>query len=155
MMSGVTKRFNKNCSPEGMQQIVANRDCLASSRVPLRQCYSNAVKDLYNIKSQDKKNWHSLTCCYGSKAHACVTEAVKQNCRPEQSEIYLKEASQLTDELTETFCPTSLVWGKEQCSTLSAGVPTNEPPAGTTVLPIMLDIMKEVQVDSTDDAAPL
>lgn len=155
MMSGVTKRFNKNCSPEGMQKIVDNRDCLASSRNPLRKCYSNAVKDMFNVKSQDKKNWHSLTCCYGSKAHMCVTDAVKQNCRPEQTEMYLKEASQLTDELTETFCPTSLVWGKDQCNTLSANVPSNEPPAGTTILPIMLDIMKEVQVESTDDAAPL
>lgn len=148
IMSGVTKRFNKNCSPEGMQKIVDNRDCLVSSRIPLRQCYKEALRNLYNLKTQEKKDWHPLTCCYGSKAHLCINNALKQNCRPSQVEMYLKESSQLTDELTDTFCPTSLAWGKEQCAKLSADVPEDAPPKGQTLLPLLLDIMKEIQIDS-------
>ena len=149
-MSGVTKRFNKNCSPEGMQRIIDNRDCIEAARMPLRQCYKSGLKDMFNMKSVDKKKWHSLTCCFASKAHHCVNNAVKQNCRPEQMEMYLKESTQLTDELTDTFCPSNLVWGKSQCANLATEVPDNPVPKDATLVPILLDVMKEIQVDSED-----
>lgn len=65
-------------------------------------------------------------------------------------ELFLKESSQLTDELTDTFCPTNLVWGKQQCATLVADVPDNPVPKGTTIVPILLDVMKEIQIDTED-----
>ena len=102
------------------------------------------------MKSVDKKKWHSLTCCFASKAHHCVNNAVKQNCRPEQMEMYLKESTQLTDELTDTFCPSNLVWGKSQCANLATEVPDNPVPKDATLVPILLDVMKEIQVDSED-----
>lgn len=144
--SSVQRKFKKTCSPTGIQKLLQNRECIVSSRPSLVQCYQQTVKDMYAVtQSSDKKSWHAMTCCFGSRSHDCAVRGVKANCPTSAaSEDFSRESSQMMDELMETFCPANLVWGTKECANVIAAVPdVVMPNREVSILPIMMDILKE------------
>jgi len=153
VMTGVNKRIKKNCSPYGTQEILKHTECMGLARASLRLCYHQGVKDIYNIRmSSDKSKWHNLVCCFGSRAHDCMINAIRQNCEEKEIEFFQKQSNQMVDELMDSFCPTNLVWGKSGCAKLVSTVADNPLPKdkNITVLPLLMDIVKEFSVDEED-----
>lgn len=153
VMAGVTKRIKKNCSPLGMREVLKHTECMSAARASLRHCYKQGVKDIYNIRlSNDKSKWHNLVCCFGSRGHDCSINAIRQNCDEKEVEFFQKQSSQLVDELMDSFCPASLVWGRSECAELASTVPDTPLPKdkNITVLPLLMDIVKEFSVDEED-----
>lgn len=150
--SGIKKRINKSCSPRGIRELLRHTECMRAVRGPLRLCYKQGVRDMYSIKSTEKKNWHPLTCCFGSKGYECAVNAVRKNCEGASADFFIKESTQLMTELTETFCPTELVWGRKECSKLVIDLPPAVIPNNTkvTLLPLIMDIVKEFTIDAED-----
>jgi len=152
--SGIKKRINKNCSPIGIRQLLKHTECMKVVRGPLKLCYRQGVKDMYSIKgSPDRKTWHPLTCCFGSKGYDCAVNAVRKNCEGDAAEYFIKEATQLVTELTETFCPANLVWGRKECSDMVIKLPEVMLPNDkkVTILPILMDLIHEFSVDVDDE----
>ena len=144
--SGIQRKFKKTCSPAGIQKVLQNRECIVASRAPLMQCYQQMLKDMYAVRqSTDKKAWHAMTCCFGSRSHDCALTAVKTNCATSGAQEFSRESSQMMDEMMETFCPANLVWGSKECANVITNVPDVVLPKGReiTILPIMMDILKE------------
>lgn len=144
--SGIQRKFKKMCSPTGIAKILENRQCIAASRTPLLQCYQQVVKDMYAVReSTDKKAWHAMTCCFGSRGHDCALTAVKANCPQSGTDQFARESTQMMDEMMETFCPANLAWGTKECASIIAAVPDVVLPKDkqVTILPILMDILKE------------
>lgn len=147
--SGINRRFKKTCSPTGIEKILQNRECISASRTPLLLCYKQMVKDMYAVRqSVDKKAWHAMTCCFGSRSHDCALTAVKANCPQAGADYFSRESSQMMDEMMETFCPANLVWGSKECANLVSNLPEASLPKdrNVTILPIMMDILKEFSI---------
>lgn len=153
VMSGVRKRINKNCSPFGIRELLKHTECMKASRGALKQCYKQGLKDIYMTRmSENRKNWHPLMCCFGSRAHDCALNAVKSNCDGANIEYFQKESTQLVDEMMDTFCPQNLAWGKSECAELVATLPDVALPTdrNITILPMMMDIIKEFSIDTEE-----
>ena len=147
--SGIRKRINKNCSPAGIREILKHTTCMGAVRSPLKVCYRQGLRDLYQLKEADKNLWHKLVCCFGSKAYDCAKNAVSANCEGPSAEYFIKESTQLVTEMTETFCPINLVWGRKECSDLIFNLPEPVVPNQTlderkkTLMPVLIEIFKE------------
>lgn len=107
---------------------------------------------MYSIKNTERKNWHPLTCCFGSKGYECAVNAVRKNCEGQSVEFFIKESTQLMTELTETFCPSELVWGRKECSKLVIDLPVANISHNSkvTILPLIMDIVKEFSIEEED-----
>ncbi|KAI1285319.1 hypothetical protein HDE_11727 [Halotydeus destructor] len=146
VMAGVTRTINKNCSPNGVKELLKHRDCINDVKLEIRSCYTELVRDVYRIKESPRENLHPLTCCFVSKFQKCTTDAIVKTCREESREYYIQESTKLMNELLELFCPESYRWGMSDCAAVATGLPEpNMPEDGKTptILPLVIDMMKQ------------
>lgn len=145
-MSGVTKTINKHCSDQGVADLLQHRQCISDVRSEIKSCYDGLVYDFYQIRMSDnRKDWHPMTCCFISKFHECNVKAVNEKCEESSRAYYSEEANKLMDELMELICPPNYRWGEDDCTQLVADMKMVDPPEGENpmLLPLIIDMMKK------------